>query len=172
MGVVERVVEEHFTEGEPDLEPPEEMAIGELDDEALLEEELDNEDIAEEDVDEDVLAASLEDLVHVADDEDDEAEDEAVPRAVVVDDEADLDAELDLEDVEESLDRILQVRMAIDQAALDDDEDVELTVTELMAGDDVVAPCRPDEFVCMGCFLVKNRVLLAEPRTMLCRDCS
>src|ERR1700680_343250 len=64
--------EAHFTEGELDLEPPEELAIGELDDEAILEEELDNEDLLEEDVDEDILAASLEDLVHGGDEDDDE----------------------------------------------------------------------------------------------------
>ena len=61
-------VEAHFTEGELDLEPPEELAIGELDDEAILEEELDNEDLLEQDVDEDTLEASLEDLVHGGDD--------------------------------------------------------------------------------------------------------
>src|SRR5580693_1066886 len=65
--------EAHFTEGELDLEPPEEMAIGELDDEAILEEELDNEDLLEEDVDEDTLEASLDVLVH-GDDEGDDGE--------------------------------------------------------------------------------------------------
>jgi len=54
MRLVERhraPLETHFTEGELDLEPPEELAIGDLDDEAILEEELDNEDLLEEDVD-------------------------------------------------------------------------------------------------------------------------
>jgi hypothetical protein len=59
--------EEHFTEGEPDLEPPEEMALGELDEEQLIGEELDNEDISEEDVDEDTLEVTLEYLVHQGD---------------------------------------------------------------------------------------------------------
>jgi len=68
------LVEEHFTEGEPDLEPPEELAVGELDDETMLEEDLDNEDVLEEDVDEDVLEVTLEHLVH-ADDEIDVEED-------------------------------------------------------------------------------------------------
>ena len=48
-------VEAHFTEGELDLEPPEEMAVGEWDDQAILEEELDNEDLLEQDVEEDTL---------------------------------------------------------------------------------------------------------------------
>src|SRR5580693_5758399 len=64
--------ETHYTEGELDLEPPEELAIGELDDEAILEEELDNEDLLEQDVEEDTLEASLEDLVHGDDDEDED----------------------------------------------------------------------------------------------------
>src|SRR5579862_1272159 len=64
--------ETHYTEGELDLEPPEELAIGELDDEAILEEELDNEDLLEQDVEEDTLEASLEDLVHGGDDEDED----------------------------------------------------------------------------------------------------
>jgi len=70
MYVVERDrPEQHFSEGEPDLEPPEELAIGELDDESMLEEELDNEDLLEEDVDDDLLTVTLEDLIHVGDDE-------------------------------------------------------------------------------------------------------
>ena len=76
MRALERnLVEEHFTEGEPDLEPPEELAVGELDDEAMLEEELDNEDLLEQDVDEDVLEVTLEDLVHGDDEIDAAAQD-------------------------------------------------------------------------------------------------
>ena len=56
--------EDHFTEGELDLEAPEEQAISELDYDAMLEEDLDNEDLAEEDVDEATLEVTLEDLVH------------------------------------------------------------------------------------------------------------
>ena len=78
MRVVDRQsvpTESHFTEGEPDLEPPEELAIVELDEDTMLEEDLDNEDVLEQDVDEDVLEATLEDLVHGDDGEqDDDAE--------------------------------------------------------------------------------------------------
>jgi len=179
MGVAEHAVEEHFTEGEPDLEPPEEMAIGELDDETMLEEELDNEDIDEQDVDEDLLEVTLEDLVHV--DDDVEEDDTEIRRAPVVEAaqsgadtaaDTDSDVELDLDDVEESLDRILQVRMALEEIDLDEEDDLPKMVAEVITGDDVVAPCRPDEFVCMGCFLVMNQVLLSDTRAMLCRDCA
>lgn len=73
------VQEDHFTEGEPDLEPPEELALSELDDETLLEEELDNDDIAEEDVDDVTLELTLEDLVHQSDTETDEEGEATIP---------------------------------------------------------------------------------------------
>jgi len=134
--------ETHYTEGELDLEPPEELAIGELDDEAILEEELDNEDLLEEDVDEDTLEASLEDLVHAGDDTDgDDGELRPAPgtlangiespwtgflgvaadgdgvRAPAMDD---ADDEVGDDDVEESLDLVL-----LDRLALLDDGDAE-----------------------------------------------
>ena len=76
MRVAERhrePAEAHFTEGEPDLEPPEELAVVERDEEAILEEDLDNEDVLEQDVDEDTLEVTLEDLIHDGDDDEDEA---------------------------------------------------------------------------------------------------
>jgi hypothetical protein len=137
----QEAAETHYTEGELDLEPPEELAIGELDDEAILEEELDNEDLLEQDVDEDTLEASLEDLVHGGDDEDADEDDRelrptpgmfangvearrsATPGVVVtgivgstaIDD---ADDEGGDEDFEESLDLVLLDRLAL----LDDGE--------------------------------------------------
>lgn len=35
-----------------------------------------------------------------------------------------------------------------------------------------VQPQRPDEFVCSSCFLVHHLAALADPATMLCRDCA
>lgn len=58
-----------LVEGEPDLEPPEELAMAEVDDDALLEEDLDTATVDEDDVDEERLAGTLEDLTHAADDE-------------------------------------------------------------------------------------------------------
>lgn len=197
MRVAERVEqEEHFSEGEPDLEPPEELAVGELDDDMLLEEDLDSEIVLEEDVDEDTLEASLDDLVHLGDDED-EDDDTGQTRPVgtgtgpvteEAEDTEELDVEtLDLVDVEESLDRILRERLAADEdgrADLDDDESTDGRAgaengagprpTAAWAGVELVtvAPCRADEFVCRGCFLVRSRVLLADATGMRCRDCT
>jgi hypothetical protein len=169
--------ETHYTEGELDLEPPEELAIGELDDEAILEEELDNEDLLEEDVDEDILEASLEDLVHSGDEESADEDDRAlrpVTGSAVIDDGVGGD------DLEESLDLVLLDRLAL----LDDGEgeaeldrgvvvhslllQVQNDSIELVAVD----PCRSDEFVCPSCFLVRKRVQLADAAAMVCHDCS
>ncbi|HUY64618.1 MAG TPA: hypothetical protein VMV14_08900 [Acidimicrobiales bacterium] len=159
--------EQHFTEGEPDLEPPEELAVAELDEETQLEEDLDNEDVLEQDVDEDVLEATLEDLVHVADDDD---EDDA-PTARAQVEAIETDEVLDIVDVEESLDRILQARLAElgDDGSGDGPGADEADMTD--PADDVVAPCGHSEFVCRGCFLVFSTVLLADPAGWRCHDC-
>lgn len=194
--------EQQFFEGEPDLEPPEELCVSEVDEDAVLEEEIDNEDVLEQDVDDDLLTTTLEHLVHLGDDDgagpvvrggrdggdvdsegeggDDDDDDDALD-ALEVD---------DLEDLEESLDRLLEERLATEDGSrpgLDGDEAddalpslngaVWVTMRVVGAGgpgvvEEIPAPCRVDEFVCRGCFLVLKRVQLAEPTTMLCRDCS
>lgn len=63
--------EQHFSEGEPDLEPPEELAVDELDDDLALEEDLECELLREEDVDVQVLEQTLEQLAHAGDEIDD-----------------------------------------------------------------------------------------------------
>jgi hypothetical protein len=153
MRVVEPV-EEHFSEGEPDLEPPEELALAELDEDAVLEEELDNEDVLEQDVDDELLTATLEDLAHKADD--DQAEDSEA-------DEASWDLEVDeLEDLEESLDHLLEERLANEGRP----------VLEPRPGAPAVARCGKGEFVCRRCFLVRSRSQLADPVALVCADCS
>jgi hypothetical protein len=182
--------EAHFTEGEPDLEPPEELAIGELDDEAILEEGLDNEDLLEQDVDEDTLEETLEDLVHgsdeeVGDDHDGELHvvlDVRIDRDAVSEGPEDSDEELEGEDFEESLDLVLLERMALVGADGDLEviEDVSALVEHSlllqMQTDNVdqvdVARRGTDEFVCQSCFLVRKRVQLADPASMACHDCS
>jgi hypothetical protein len=127
--------EQHFTEGEPDLEPPEEFAIAEMDDVAVLEEELDNEDVLEQDVEEDVLEETLEDLVHGGDDErEDDAENANVGNLANVgnvrdNDDLDRDDGFDEseerggeDDEEEGLDRMLEHRLAVDDEQAEDDE--------------------------------------------------
>ena len=159
-------VEAHFTEGELDLEPPEEMAVGEWDDEAILEGELDNEDLLEQDVDEDTLEESLEVLVHGADEDDTEA---------------DGDEDFGDQDLEESLDLVLLERMALldDLGGAEGDDEEEPAghavlvqmQTEAIGFVDV-APRGTDEFVCRSCFLVRKRVQLVDPAAMACHDCS
>jgi len=187
--------EAHFTEGELDLEAPEELAVAELDEEAILEEELDNEDLLEQDVDEDTLEVTLEDLVHDGNGEADEEPDEevlgglgalALPlRAGATTGDDDSDDVIGADDVEESLDLVLLERMALldveapgaGAADLDDEEGARAgrTVLVRMRFDtDLVdvAPRGSDEFVCRSCFLVRGRVQLADPATMVCHDCS
>ncbi len=190
MRLVERhrdPFEAHYTEGELDLEPPEELAVGELDDEAILEEELDNEDLLEQDVEEDTLEASLEVLVHGGDNDDeaDEATADPIgPKAVDGDDVE--DAALGGEDFEDSLDLVLLDRLALlDDGEEDGDQDAGsdlengVVVPSLrlqMQIDNVelvdVAPRRSDEFVCRSCFLVRKRVQLADAVAMACHDCA
>jgi len=193
MRLIEQHDEGHFSEGEPDLEPPEELAVGELDDETVLEEELDNEDVLEQDVDDELLTVTLEDLAHAEDDE--EVEVDGVLSPVGDDDEADVadrgggdeDERLeilevdDLEDLEESLDLLLSQRFA----ALDGDGTRPGTTGPGQEADEHVqrpgieagapwapSPCGPDEFLCQGCFLVRLRSQVADERRMLCLDCT
>jgi hypothetical protein len=177
-----RVEEEHYTEGELDLEPPEELAIGEFDEAAQLEEELDNEDVDEQDVDETVLEETLDDLLRAenGDEDDESALDDAWISDVTRssdDDGLDLLEVEDLEDLEESLDRILSQRTA------SDDEDFErdplaraaATTRQLQSRQrqprHVPQPVHA-EFVCRSCFLVRNTSQLADTETLTCHDCS
>ena len=188
--------EAHFTEGELDLEPPEELALVELDDEAILEEELDNEDLLEQDVDDDILEASLDAVVHDGEDDDvlDDPRapdalvlaDRAAPGVVVVTDDDGADPDLDAEDLEDSLDMVLLQRMALldddgaDDEGADDEGDGSARGTRALlvqiatdfAEVAEVAPCRADEFVCRRCFLVRRRVQLADAVAMACSDCA
>jgi len=184
MRLIEQQHDEgHFSEGEPDLEPPEELAVGELDDESMLEEELDNEDVLEQDVDDELLTVTLEDMAHADDDEEVEVDGVLTP----VGDDGDDDERLeilevdDLEDLEESLDLLLSQRLA----ALDGDgtrpgttgPDQEMDEHVQHPGIEAGAlcapsPCGPDEFLCQGCFLVRLRSQVADERRMLCLDCT
>ncbi len=186
--------EAHFTEGELDLEPPEELALVELDDEAILEEELDNEDLLEQDVDDDILEASLDAVVHG--DEDEALDvlggpvafvttDGATSNGTADTDEDVADQDLDAEDLADSLDMVLLERMALldDDDESDDEADGDggsargtRALLVQIATDTVeiseVAPCRADEFVCRSCFLVRRRVQLVDPVAMACGDCA
>jgi len=193
MRLIEQHDEGHFSEGEPDLEPPEELAVGELDDDMVLEEQLDNEDVLEQDVDDELLTVTLEDMAHADDDEEvevdgvltligDDGGDEVADHGGGDEDERLEVLEVDdLEDLEESLDLLLSQRFA----ALDDDgtrpgatgHDQEADEQGQRPGAEAGAlcapsPCGPDEFVCQGCFLVRLRSQVADERRMLCLDCT
>jgi hypothetical protein len=153
--------DEHFTEGELDLEPPEELAVLELDEETELEENLDSRADLEDEVDEDILESSLEHLVHAGDDEGDDDE------VVVVD----LEIE-DLEDRAESLDRILQEKMAGDAESAPDDDVDERAGTPAAGARGTAAVDDDDEFVCRSCLLVHRGRRRAGASGSLCQDCS
>ncbi len=173
--------DEHFTEGEPDLEAPEELAVLEVDEETLLEEDLEKEVDLEEEVDEDILESSLDHLVHDGDDEDedenvddtDSAPGSAPTMTVAAVDTTELDdLEIeDLEDREESLDRILREKLAGDEEA-DDDIDELVAVDVGSSGAVTVTSCGRDEFVCRSCFLVRHESQRAATGEGLCQDCS
>jgi hypothetical protein len=185
--VVERQAgreDQHFTEGEPDLEAPEELAVLEVDEETLLEEDLEKEVDLEDEMDEDLLENILDHLVHDGDDEDENLEDSdpapgpASTMTVVAVDTTELDtSELDdleiedLEDREESLDRILREKLAGDEEAEAETDDL---VAVGVTGSEAVTPtsCGRDEFVCRTCFLVRHESQRAATSEGLCQDCS
>ena len=185
MTVAERtpLPELHFTEGEPDLEPPEELALSELDEQAQLEEELDNEDLLEQDVDEEDLEAALDDLVHADDDPPDgdgalhlggpRGEEAGTGRRAGVEEDDEDDAE-----AEEGLDHVLLTRLALldgtappDSVADDGDLGLGPVLVRTRAQGPEVEPCGSDEFVCRTCFLVRNRAQLCDAGAGRCRDC-
>ncbi|MDE3086100.1 MAG: DUF4193 family protein, partial [Acidobacteriota bacterium] len=84
----------------------------------------------------------------------------------------------DLEDLEESLDLLLALRLA---AAPGEDRPEEDRSEEDGSGarslpglglDGARLACGPEEFVCRGCFLVHHRSQLAEGGALVCRDCA
>jgi hypothetical protein len=153
-----------------EVEGPEELIEGDLDDLT--------------DDDDDLIA---DDPLALPDDEDDDAdvvvvddEDEVIvpevvsktatkPAAAGEESDEDEEEEPDDEDVEASLDTILKERLVVEE--VEDDE--ETPEPEDRSGDGVerVLPKQPGEFVCRSCFLVKHPNQLADRKKMLCRDC-
>ncbi len=85
------------------------------------------------------------------------------------------------EGTSESLEEVkaAQAQVAAQQPTIDEPQDaVETDGFELPGADlshvslDVeVRPQQEDEFVCMGCFLVRHRAQLGDPADTLCTDC-
>ena len=140
------------------------------DEEYDSDEEFDEGDL--EELDEEELDEELEEDVDLEADLDEEDVDDAVleeEETVLLEEE-----EPDSDEVEATLDQILQARLDV-RAGADEDED-EDEDDEAAPGDDRgtatgVAPKRPGEFTCRSCFLVKHPSQLADARRMLCRDC-
>ncbi len=134
-------------------------------DEEQGEEEEDLEEFDEEgEGDESVLDDELDLGSTIGDDGD---EDEVLPVADD-DDVVDLDEELHPDDVEEALDVVLREKTS--SSGHEDDEEYELPGDRGETGTKIV-PRRPGEFVCTSCFLVLPRHMLADEKTLLCRDC-
>jgi hypothetical protein len=71
------------------------------------------------------------------------------------------EASLDVADDEDSdLWQSLTPRVVLDSAEQDDESDLSLL------------PAQADEFTCSSCFLILNRVLLANADKNRCRDCN
>jgi hypothetical protein len=137
----------------------------ELDDEIGedLDEELD--DDLDEDLDDDLGDEDGDAAVDDDEDDDDLAEAPAAPAKA--DDED--DEVLDADDVEASLDVILKERLVVE----DEPEDEDSSPAEDQGdGTERVLPKQADEFVCNGCFVVKNSSQLANKKKGLCRDCA
>ena len=165
MRLVERQGEdEHFTEGEPDLEPPEELAVAEVDEESHLEEDLDRRADLEDEIDVDALEISLDHLVHDGEEEEDESESAAL---------GDLEIE-DLEDREESLDLILRAKLAGDEEPAPVDDEVDEAV--MSPGSETEARAEGSwgegEFLCRSCFLVRSASQRVGTSGSLCHACS
>lgn len=82
--------------------------------------------------------------------------------------------EPDSDEVEASLDQILEERVGV-RVGLGDDEEDEDFEDAFPAEDRStavgLAPKKPGEFTCRSCFLVKHPSQLADAKRVLCRDC-
>lgn len=154
------------------------MANNDLDDD-VAEEEVE----APDDIDEDDLE-ELEQEEEEADDEvpaepaeeaNDAVEDPPVPAPARArgddDDEEEEDEDEDSDDVEASLDVILKERLVVNHDDEEEDEEEVVDTEDRGEAAPKVLPKQPGEFVCQSCFLVKHPSQLADPVTMLCRDC-
>ena len=103
------------------------------------------------------------------DDEDDDDDDLAEAPAAPAKGEDEDDEVLDADDVEASLDVILKERLVVEDEPEDEDNS---PADDQGDGTERVLPKQADEFVCNGCFVVKNASQLANKKKGLCRDCA
>jgi hypothetical protein len=154
-----------------EVEGPEELIEGDLDELADDDDLIAEDALANPDEDEDAeLADVVEEDVAVVEVPDAAVKAPAKPAAAGEESEEDDEEEPDDEDVEASLDTILKERLVVEEVVEDDEDTPE---PEDRTGDGVerVLPKQPGEFVCRSCFLVKHPNQLADRKKMLCRDC-
>ncbi|HUY67214.1 MAG TPA: DUF4193 family protein [Acidimicrobiales bacterium] len=151
-----------------EVEGPEELIEGDLDELADDDDLIVEDGLVIEDEDEADLAAVEEEIEAVPDAS--ATAKTAKPAKAAEESEEDEEEEPDDEDVEASLDTILKERLVVEEVVEDDEEAPE---PEDRTGDGVerVLPKQPGEFVCRSCFLVKHPNQLADRKKMLCRDC-
>ncbi len=127
---------------------PEELDEVEIDADDLAPEELEDEELEDGDfgiIDEDDVDGDI------SDDDDDDSVGATVVRRANDDDEDEEDL-LTADDVEEDLDKILKDKLASEELAPEDEEEVE--VDDRSGGDDRLQPKRADEQLCTSCFLL------------------
>jgi Domain of unknown function (DUF4193) len=140
---------------------PDEALDGDLDED--LDEELESLD---GDLDEDLDDEGLGDDGELDEDADEADEVEPTAGKPLEEDEDDVP---DADDVEASLDVILKERLVVEDEP-EDEESIE--VDDRGEGTERVLPKQADEFVCQGCFVLKNASQLANKKKGLCRDCA
>lgn len=133
------------------------MAADDIDPEDLDEVEIDADDLAPEELDEEELEDGEFEIIDAEDGEEgtDDEDDDSVGATVVrrANDEDDEDEDLlTADDVEEDLDKILKDKLATEELAPEDEEEVE--VDDRNSGDDRLQPKRADEQLCTSCFLL------------------
>jgi hypothetical protein len=149
-----------------EVEGPDELIEGDLD-------ELADDDLIADD--ELVLADDDDEVDAVVPVEEDDGEVAVVPEAGTKapakagEESEEEEEEPDDEDVEASLDTILKERLVVEE--VEDDEDTPEPEDRTGDGVERVLPKQPGEFVCRSCFLVKHPNQLADRKKMLCRDC-
>jgi Domain of unknown function (DUF4193) len=78
-------------------------------------------------------------------------------------------------EVESIQDLLVKQEARAEEEEADEEEDIAVPLTKderLEPVETRVVPIQTTEFVCKGCFLVKQRSQLADKKRMLCRDCA
>jgi hypothetical protein len=133
---------------------------------------LDGPDPGEEWIEDEEIGDDLEDEDADAYDEDEDFEEDDEEEDADEDEEEDEDGDEALDELEEEELEMLTEDEAAESLPVDELEELRQMRREAMALETEAEGVHEDEFVCSGCFLVKRRTQLADPKRMLCRDCA